>query len=122
MKKPGTQTWPGTLREFQFPKYADLGVRFNKNLSPSALAVAFVEHVAHDLADDPGQVPGEIVDLPLQAPEPSVDPAEPLIDSIEPIFEAIEARLYRREIVAVAAHLFEDLASDHLFAFDRSLP
>jgi hypothetical protein len=30
MKKPGSQTWPGTLREFQYPEYDDLGVRSTK--------------------------------------------------------------------------------------------
>src|SRR6202035_3964974 len=78
---------------------------------PSGLAIPLVEHVPHDRSDDLGQVPAQVVELPLEAVELTLEAIELLLDPIESGFD-------RRQIVAVAACLLENMASDQLLAFN----
>src|SRR5262249_7494994 len=78
--------------------------------SGSAL-VPFVERVADGIGHDLWQAFGQTVELEL-------DPVQAVLNPIQSIFDAIEPGLDGRQIVAVTARLLEDMASDHLFAFD----
>jgi hypothetical protein len=71
---------------------------------------------AHGLADDLGQASGQIVDLFLEARDRMR--RVPQIDGVELLLEAIEAAEDRRQIVAVAAGLFQNMAGDEFFALD----
>src|ERR1043165_6139853 len=81
--------------------------------------------VANDVADDPGKLPSPLSELAAQPIDLAFDAVETGLHAINPtfqsLFDLIESRLHPRNIIAVAPALFEDMARDHLLAFDFPL-
>src|SRR5215813_9449071 len=73
----------------------------------SALVVALLQHVTHDIADNFWQVLPQAIHLTLQ--------------DVEPLVVAVEAGLDRRQIVAVTTGLFENMPSDRFLALNLTL-
>src|SRR5580704_13451609 len=85
------------------------------------LAVPLVEHAAHDLSDDLGQAPAQAIELALESIELPLQTVDLALDAIELLLDPIEAGFDRRQIVAIAAGLLEDMAGDQLLAFNLAL-
>jgi hypothetical protein len=80
----------------------------------SALLVALAQDIAHDFAHDGRNILPQAAHLALQVVEPALQAVEPLVVAVETGFD-------RRQIVAVATGLFEDVARDRFLAFDLAL-
>jgi hypothetical protein len=80
----------------------------------SALLVALAQNVAHHFPNDGGNILTESTYLALKA-------VEPLFQAVEPLIVTVKARFDRREIVAVAPSLFENVPGDGLLTVDLAL-
>src|SRR5262245_61546217 len=80
----------------------------------SALLVALAQHVAHHLANDRWQLIPQAMQIGAQA-------ADFPLQVVEPLVVAVEAGFDRRQIVAVATRLFEDVSGGSFLIFVLAL-
>src|SRR5258705_7319547 len=80
----------------------------------SALLVALAQDIAHDFAHDGRNILPQAAHLALQV-------VKPALQAVEPLVVAVETGFYRREGIALATRLFEDMPSDGFFPLDLAL-
>src|SRR5262245_5633817 len=87
----------------------------------SALLVALAQDVAHHFADDRRQRVPQTMQIGAQTVHFTLQTVKPALQVVKSLVVAVESGLDRCQVVAIAAGLLEDVASDGFLALDLAL-